>query len=158
MIIRVGGSKMMFSPALIWFLIGVAFLVSELMVPGFILIFFAAGSWITALSTWLIGIDLTFQITLFIVSSLILLFVLRKIGLKTFRGETLDKTDDHPSDMKIGRTAVVTKMIAPNALGEIKLMGSFWRATADTEIDIGTSVIIEKPESEDGLTFKVKKA
>ena len=96
----------MLSAALIWFLVGVAFLVSELMAPGFILIFFAAGSWVTALFTWLFGIDLTFQIALFVVSSLILLFTLRKIGLKTFKGDTLDNTEDRPSEAKIGKTAV----------------------------------------------------
>lgn len=148
----------MFSSALIWFLIGVAFLVSELMVPGFILIFFAAGCWITALFTWLLGIDLTFQIALFVISSLILLFALRKLGLKTFMGETVDNTEDRPTESKIGKTAIVTKTITPHTTGEIKLMGSFWRATSDTKIEIGTSVIIEQPESEDGLTFKVKKA
>jgi membrane protein implicated in regulation of membrane protease activity len=146
----------MLSPALIWFLIGVAFLVSELMVPGFILIFFAAGSWITALLTWQLAVDLTFQITIFVISSLVLLFALRKIGLKTFQGETRENTDERMNDVKIGKNAVVTKTIAPHAPGEIKIMGSFWRAVADIEIEAGASVVVERQESEDGLTFRVK--
>jgi membrane protein implicated in regulation of membrane protease activity len=40
--------------------------------------------------------------------------------------------------------------------GEIKVMGSFWRAVAELEIEEGQSVLIESQESEDGLTFKVK--
>jgi len=40
--------------------------------------------------------------------------------------------------------------------GEIKAMGSFWRATANEEIEEGLSVLIEAKDSEDGLTFKVK--
>ena len=146
----------MLSPALIWFLVGVVFLVSELFLPGFILIFFAAGSWITAIFAWLSGAGLTAQIILFIFASLLLLFPLRKIGLKTFRGEALDKTDDRPSDAKIGKTAEVTQKISPHTPGEIKVMGSFWRAVADTEIEAGTRVVVERPESEDGLTFRVK--
>lgn len=147
----------MLSPALIWFLVGVVFIVLELFIPGFILIFFAAGSWITALFAWLSGIGLTFQIVLFMVSSLVLLFALRKIGLKTFRGEIRKNTDDRLSDVKIGKTAVVTQTISPHVPGEIKVMGSFWRATADTKIETGISVIVENQESEDGLTFRVKK-
>jgi len=146
----------MFSPALIWFLVGVVFLVSELFVPGFILIFFAAGSWVTALFAWLSGAGLTAQIALFVISSLVLLFALRKIGLKTFKGETRENTDERMNDVKIGKNAIVTKTIAPHASGEIKIMGSFWRAVADAEIEAGASVIVESQESENGLTFRVK--
>ncbi|MBW2678492.1 MAG: NfeD family protein, partial [Deltaproteobacteria bacterium] len=90
------------------------------------------------------------------ISSLVLLFTLRKIGLKTFRGKALDNADERLTDAKIGRTAIVTQAIAPNAPGEIKVMGSFWRATAETEIEAGVSVVVERQESEDGLTFRVK--
>jgi len=146
----------MLSPALIWFIVGVVFLVLELSVPGFILIFFAGGAWLTALCAWLLKIKLIYQILIFTVSSLALLFALRKYGLKTFRGETRGGTDAQLTDAKIGKTAEVTKTIAPNIPGEIKAMGSFWRATADTEIEEGASVIVESQEGEDGLTFKVK--
>jgi membrane protein implicated in regulation of membrane protease activity len=148
---------MTLSTQLIWFLIGVAFLIAELAVPGFILIFFTAGCWIVAIVSWLVDIDLTFQILIFIVSSLTLLFTLRKYSMKVFRGKTRDIIDDKYADSKIGKTAVVTKAIAPNLPGEIKVMGSYWRAIADDEIKVGSPVLIETQESEDGLTFKVKR-
>jgi membrane protein implicated in regulation of membrane protease activity len=144
------------SPSLLWFLAGVVFLVAELMIPGFILIFFTAGCWIAGLAIWLFNISLTTQILVFIISSLILLFCLRKYFLKTFKGTTRENIDDNYSDAKIGKSATVTKAIAPHAPGEIKVMGSFWRAVADTEIAEGVSVIIEKQEPGDSLTFKVK--
>ena len=143
------------SSSLIWFLVGVAFLVAELALPGFILIFFSAGCWIAALVTWWFNVELTSQILVFIVSSLTLLFTLRKYSLKTFKGKTRDNIDDHYTDSKIGKTAIVTKTITPNMPGEIKVMGSFWRAIAEVEIEEGQSVLIESQESEDGLTFKV---
>ncbi len=147
---------MSISPSLIWFLTGVVFLIAELMIPGFILIFFTAGCWIAGLSVWLLKIDLTNQVLVSIVSSLVLLFTLRKYSLKTFKGNTLDNVDDDYSDSKIGKTATVTKTITPGIPGEIKVMGSFWRAVADVDIEIGKSVIIENQDSEDKLTFKVK--
>ena len=147
---------MILSSSLIWFLIGVAFLIAEIGLSGFILIFFTAGCWIVAFVTWLFDIELTIQILLFIVSSLTLLFTLRKYSLKIFQGKTRDSVDDHYTDSKIGKTAIVTKTISPNMPGEIKAMGSFWRANAEETIEEGQSVLIESQESEDGLTFRVK--
>jgi len=147
---------MILSSSLIWFLIGVAFLIAELAVPGFILIFFTAGCWVAALATWLFDIELTSQILVFLVSSLTLLFTLRKYSLKIFKGKTRASIDDLYTESKIGKTAIVTKTITPNMPGEIKVMGSFWRATAGVEIGEGQSVLIESLASEDGLTLKVK--
>jgi len=147
---------MILSPSLIWFFVGVAFLIAELIMPAFLLIFFTAGCWVAAIFVWLIDIELTKQILIFLVSSVSLLFTLRKYSLKTFIGKTQDEIDDHYSDSKIGKTAIVTKKIAPNRTGEIKVMGSFWRATANEEIEEGIAVLIEKTDSEDGLTLKVK--
>ncbi len=147
---------MILSPSLIWFLVGVAFLIAEMMMPAFILIFFTAGCWIVALVVWLFDITLTNQLLIFLAASLILLFTLRKYSLKIFKGKTREEIDDRYADSKIGKAAIVTKKITPNVPGEIKVMGSFWRATADEEIKEGTSVLIETKESEDGLTFKVK--
>jgi len=144
------------SPSLVWFLIGVVFLVLELSSPLFILIFFTAGAWIVAIVTVFIDIELTRQIIIFIISSLVSLFALRKYSLKTFKGKTRDNIDDDYAGSKIGKTAVVTKSISPHVPGEIKVLGSYWRAIAETEIKEGQSVLIISQESEDGLTFKVK--
>jgi membrane protein implicated in regulation of membrane protease activity len=144
------------SPSLIWFLLGVVFLIAELLIPGFILIFFTAGCWIAGLTVWLTDIELSIQILIFTISSLVLLFSLRKYSIKTFKGTTRDDLDDHYADSKIGKTAIVTKAISPSMPGEIKVMGSFWRAISDINIEEGQSVLITSQESEDGLTFKVK--
>ena len=147
---------MILSSSLIWFLIGVVFLVSEILLSGFILIFFTAGCWTVALVTWLLKIELASQIFIFVASSLTLLFTLRKYSLKIFRGKTRESIDEHYTDSKIGKTAMVTNTISPNLPGEIKFMGSFWRANAEEAIEEGQSVLIESQESEDGLTFRVK--
>ena len=149
---------MSLSTALVWFLIGVLFLIAEFIIPGFVIIFFSAGAWITALVLWMFDISLHIQIILFIVSSLVLLFTLRKYGMNIFKGTTRENIDDHYADSKIGQTAIVTKAISPTKPGEVKMLGSFWMATADTQIDVDTSVIVESQSSEGGLTFKVRKA
>ncbi len=144
------------SPALIWFFAGVIFLVAELMMPAFILIFFTAGSWIAGLCAWLLDVSFTMQIILFVCSSLFFLLTLRRYGLKTFKGSTRNDVDDAYADSKIGITALVTTSIRHGREGEIKMQGSFWRAVADVDIPEGDSVIIEGQIADDGLTFKVR--
>lgn len=140
---------------LIWFLIGVGFLVGEMMVPGFILVFFAAGSWIVAGSVFFLeDLVLTTQIIIFIVSSLVLLFTLRRYGLKTFKGQSTAGTDDEFT--KVGQKAVVTKAIEQDGYGEIQLAGTFWRATANAPIDRDQIVIVDGQEENNHLVLKVK--
>lgn len=140
---------------LIWFLIGVGFLVGEMMVPGFILIFFTAGSWIVAISVFFLEeLALTTQLIIFIISSLVLLFTLRRFGLNTFKGQSKAGVDDEFSN--IGQKAVVTEAIPQDGYGEIQLAGTFWRATAEVPIDKDQRVVVEGQESNNSLVLKVK--
>jgi membrane protein implicated in regulation of membrane protease activity len=140
---------------LIWFLIGVGFLVAEMMVPGFILIFFTAGCWIVAITVFFLAeLALTTQIILFLISSLVLLFTLRRFGLKTFQGESKIEVDAEFST--IGQKAVVTEAIPLDGYGEIQLGGTFWRATAEVAIDKGQRVVVEGEESGNALVLIVK--
>jgi len=142
---------------MIWFLIGAAFFLAEIGMPGFVLGFFAAGSWITALAVWLTDIGLAAQVVLFLASSLVLLFSLRKWSLEVFHGGTVESLDDDYANSKIGKRGVVTKEISPALDGEVKLMGSFWRAAADSVIEEGAPVEVTGQASPDGLTLKVRR-
>lgn len=140
---------------LIWFLIGIGFLIGEMVVPGFILIFFTAGSWIVAGTVFFLPeLELTTQIIIFIVSSLVLLFTLRRYGLNTFKGGSKSGVDEEFS--KIGQKALVTEVIDQDGYGEIQLDGTFWRATADVQIDKGQRVIVEGQEANNRMVLKVK--
>lgn len=141
---------------LIWFLIGIGFLVFELILPGFIVIFFSIGAMATMLAVLVFPeMSLAVQVLLFVAASLTSLFCLRKWGMKTFGGQS-QTNEDSIIDEKIGRSAIVTKAIAPHAPGEVKCLGSYWRAEADESIAVDTPVIIAAVASTDGLTFKVK--
>ena len=140
---------------LIWFLIGIGFLIGEMVVPGFILIFFTAGSWIVAGTVFFLPeLELTTQIIIFIVSSLVLLFTLRRYGLNTFKGGSKSGVDEEFS--KIGQKALVTEVIDQDGYGEIQLDGTFWRATADVQIDKGHRVIVAGQEANNSMVLKVK--
>lgn len=147
---------MTISAALVWFLAGVLFLVGELTTTAFVLVFFAAGCWLTALVVWVADIPFAGQIALFIFSSLVLLFTLRKYSLKTFRGDAKEGVDDTFAATLIGKRGIVTKQIAPPQSGEVSAAGSFWRAVADQVIDEETPVRIENQVPGDILVFMVK--
>lgn len=140
---------------LVWFLIGIAFLVAEMMVPGFILVFFAGGSWIVAITVFsLDDLNLTTQVVIFIVSSLVLLFSLRRYGLETFKGKSKGGIDNEFS--QIGKKAQVTKAIPIGGFGEIQLGGTFWRATAEVVIAQDQFVIVTGIDPDNGLVIQVK--
>lgn len=141
---------------LIWLVIALAFIVAELISFGFILVFFGLGAVIAGLCAYFFGIALEWQLLIFIVSSLIAIILLRKLGIKTFRGNENNTVDDDYHNAIIGQTAMVTKDIVPPALGEVKYSGSFWPATADTAIAAGKMVEITARNNEDSLTLKVK--
>jgi membrane protein implicated in regulation of membrane protease activity len=144
------------SALLIWFLIGVAFLIAELFAPGFILAFFMVGSWITALVLLIFRVDVTIQLLIFVSSSLISLFLLREYCIRIFKGKTAEGVDEDIAASKIGKIALVTKRIGPRAPGEVKAVGSFWKAVSDQNIEEGKPVRIVGQEAGDSLTLIVK--
>ncbi|PKN04138.1 MAG: hypothetical protein CVU74_08420, partial [Deltaproteobacteria bacterium HGW-Deltaproteobacteria-9] len=75
------------TPALAWAVVGLVLLIAELATLGFILCFIGLGALIVALTTWL-GITSSFssQLIVFSISSLSLLFLLRKTAKKLFAG------------------------------------------------------------------------
>jgi membrane protein implicated in regulation of membrane protease activity len=144
------------SPALIWFLIGIGFLIAELALPGFIIIFFCLGSWAAALAAVLVqGLSWTWLIAIFLVFSLASLLGLRKAAMRTFRGKDEDVSLDGLDAQDKGKPALVTRSIVPPAAGEIKFKGSFWRAVADGPIDEGRTVTICGRASQDRLIYRV---
>lgn len=141
---------------LYWFLLGLALMLSELALPGFVIIFFGIGAWITAFCIWF-GVADAFntQLVIFLFSSVLALVLFRKRGEKYFRGRVSGKVDDVAvlDDVK-GERALVVEDILPSSLaGKVELHGTNWNAVADGEIRKGTPVeILERKD----LTLKVK--
>lgn len=134
------------SPVLAWFLVGIAFYVVELAVPGFIIFFFGIGAWCTALVAYLTDISLSAQMIVFLVASLATLLLLRTSLQKIFIGRSqLDEAP--PQAQPVATTGLVTEDILPPASGKVKYGGSFWRAHAQVPIRKGTVVRILEQEN-----------
>jgi len=144
-------------PEIIWFLIGLALLIMEFVLPGLIIAFFGVGAWIVALvclfSNYVQG-SVNVQLTIFILSSVLSLMCLRKWLKGVFLGHTGSKQDLKQNlEEFIGQRAVVKEKITPKAGGKVELHGTNWLAEADEEIEEETVVEIIGKEN---ITLKVK--
>jgi membrane protein implicated in regulation of membrane protease activity len=139
-----------FSPALAWAAVGLLLLILELATQSFILCFIGLGALIVAATTWM-GLTDSFgsQLIVFSISSLLLMFLLRKTAKKLFAGH-----DDAPPDYA-GEKVSVVKIIPAGGEGIIQYRGSDWIAFSDEsqEIPAGTVVRIAAIE---GIRVKVK--
>ncbi len=141
---------MSFDPQLIWFLIGLAFVFSEFMVPGVILVFFGMGAWTAALTTWLgLTSGWTVQLLVFGVTSVLYLVLLRRwfqgklTGFEARRQDPNDNIDEFD-----GQIVLVTESIEPRSLtGKVEYKGAIWTARAESPIEAGERVRIRSVES-----------
>ena len=139
--------------ALFWLLLGVFFFLAELLHFGFVLFFFGLGAFIVAVLTWtgVIGSPVS-QLVIFVVSSLVLLFLLRNWLAAVFKGKIYGK--DKQVDEIIGEKAVVVNDLTPGTLnGKVEYHGTMWEAQSDIFIEKGKTVEIT---GRDNLTLKVK--
>ena len=134
-----------------WIAAGTLMLVAELVIPGFVICFFGAGAILTGLILMVCqGLTITWQVVIFIIASVI--FTL--CGRRVFLGGESDAAGDIDRDDPTGETAIVAEAIAPNRTGKVEFRGSFWAATADSELAVGTEVRIVK---RDNLVLTVAK-
>ena len=147
---------------LIWFLIGMAFFIFELLSPAFILFFFGLGAWVTALATAAFS-DITFnqQIILFSTSSIALLLLLRNYVKTIFFGKQNDADNQYFNEgSSIDKSAVITQTITPGSFGKIKFKGTFYRAKCkdnELEIKVGENVNVINQGDEQGSFYFVEK-
>jgi len=140
------------NPVVIWAGIGFIFFILELIVPGLVLMFFGAGAWIVALYTLLFDATLEQEIIIFLVSSLLLLFALRKqLQKKFFKAK--DGVVDVYDDDFIGHSATALTSFGKNEFGKVQFKGAPWKAISDFDITEGQVVEIVKADS---ITLIVK--
>jgi membrane protein implicated in regulation of membrane protease activity len=145
------------SPSLLWFVFGFALLLVELAAPGFIILFFGLGAWAAALCVWLFGVSLSWQIAVFLGSSVLFILLLRRLFVRVFTGASAgeEEADMNDAPANVGQRAEVIRAVAPGAPGEIKYRGSYWRAVADEPFETGATVRIVEEFEDDKSTYKI---
>ena len=141
------------NPAFIWFIIGVALFILELLAPALIVMFFGIGAWLVALLSLLGVNNVNTQILVFAISSVILMLTLRRYAKKWFKGDSNDEAEGVSGEF-IGKDVIVTKAIPGGvATGTIELKGANWNAICTDPVEKDAMVQII---NRDGLTMEVK--
>lgn len=147
---------MTFTPALIWFLVGLALILLEFAVPGVILAFFGAGAWLAALTTGLGLTDgLAGQLWVFALSSLLMLMLLRRRIRPRLMGYTSEIQDPNVNldEFRGQKVTVLTPIIPGQTGGRVEYKGAGWAADAAVALAPGDQAVIVGVE---GITLRVQ--
>lgn len=126
-------------PEVLWFLVGLGLLIIELFGLSLIVGFFGLGAWVASLSILLFDPSFSVQLWIFIVSSIILLVVLRKfLKNQFFDGKLTGEVQaSELTDEFIGQKVTVEKAISKNKPGKVLFKGSLWTALSEDELEEG---------------------
>lgn len=115
-----------------WLLLAAIFIVIEIITLGLTTIWFAGGAFVAAIAA-ACGANLVIQIILFVVVSVVLLFLTRPIAVKHLNANT-EKTN---AEALVGAKAVVLEEINNlKETGKAKVNGMEWTARAKSDDEI----------------------
>ena len=139
--------------ALYWLLFAVGLIVLEAIVPGLIIIFFGLGALIVSGLTYVGLLDsLTSQSMIWAISSLVLVFVLRRQVARFF--PALEKNEETADD-RVNKVGVAISQINGNNDGRVRVAGTTWKA-----VSISGNTILAETEirvvSQDNLILYVE--
>jgi len=137
---------------MIWLVFGILLLLSEFIIPGFTIFFFGLG----AIITWALMLIIPplqnifwLQIGIFLITSIILLFAMRKKFKKTLRGEIFNYKKD-----AIGIECKVIETVYVDKPGRIEYQGTTWSAYAkESTIKKNQRAIIIDNKDNDPMIF-----
>ena len=135
-----------------WLIVSGIFLILEIFTTGF-LIFWLGIAGLLALIVSLFTSNIAIQTTVFVVTSIILIFLTRPLINKFLK---FDKTDIVPTNvyrLKNKEGIVIEDINNIDSTGKVKVAGELWGAISDTDIKTGTYV---KVLSVDGVKLKVE--
>ena len=135
-----------------WLVLGIALIILEWIVPGFVLFFFGLSALAISLITYFIVLPLWIEIFLFVLFSLILTLTLRQKFLTLFLGDA-----KHNLDKSIfkGKLCVALEDNTPNQLFKVEFKGANGKALSTKAIQKGAQLLIV---DQDNITLIVEKS
>lgn len=130
------------NPILIWAAVGIFLILAELIIPGGVVILLGVACLVVALATALgLVTGLAQSLTLWFISSIILLLVFRSLTQKLIGGDSHVDNTDEELDLFL-QPALVKQAIGPGQQqGRVEFQGTEWPALGDgTEIPAGSKV------------------
>ena len=134
---------------LIWVFIAILFIIFELTTNTFVLLWFGISALVSAALNYL-GFDIYIQFAVFIILSLVLIFLTRKFAIKV----TEEPTKKATSERLIGMKATVIKKLSANeAIVEVR--GEKWNAIIPEDANVDDVVKITSIDSIKLVTEKI---
>ncbi len=137
----------MFTAAM-WIVAGLLLILSEFIVPGFLIFFFGVGALFTGCLMFVFNnMPVYMQLVIFAVSSVILLFALRHFFPGIFGGK--ERKNALPSDDEecAGKMVEVLEPIVPEIGGKVSFQGTEWHALSEKRHEKGEFVRIIRREN-----------
>src|SRR5512133_2348885 len=131
-----------FSPWLIWFLIGIAVMLAELAAPGFVIIFFGLGCWGASVVAAIAPDAYSLQLSAFLIVSLTALVTLRKMAMRIFVGRSEVSQGDDTGNVSVGTRIKIDQDMEPGREGRVRYRGTMWTAVAEDRIPAGSEAEI----------------
>lgn len=133
-------------PELFWFFIGLGLLLAELVIPGFFIIFFGIGAWITALVCLIWEPSVNLQMIIFAGTSILALLGLRKMIQKRLFYKT-EGDSAGIEDEFTGKEAVAATDFGQDLTGKVHFKGTTWMAESKFPIREGQRIIIIRKDN-----------
>ena len=136
----------------IWLGAIILFLIVEAVIPGLISIWFAVGA-VPALVTALLGGPVWLQVVLFVVCSIVALFLTRPLARK-YVNSRVQPTN---ADMLIGKDCVVKETVDNlQGTGAVSIAGKVWTARTENEGEIIPVSTVAEVIRIDGVKLIIK--
>jgi inner membrane protein len=131
-----------FSPWLVWFLAGIAVMLAELAVPGFVILFFGLGCWGASAVAVFAPEAYSAQVVVFIIVSIASLMTLRKVAMRVFVGRSEGPETEEFGNVPVGARITLDQDLEAGRVGRVHFRGTFWDAISEERIPAGSDAEI----------------
>lgn len=145
-----------FSPWLVWFLVGIAVMLAELAVPGFVIIFFGLGC-LGAAAVAVFAPDVySAQVVAFLIVSVASLMTLRKVAMHVFVGRSEGPETEDLGNVPVGARITLDQDLEAGRVGRVRFRGTMWDAVSEDRILAGSDAEITGVDKANRSCLKIK--
>jgi inner membrane protein len=145
------------SPWVVWFLAGIAVMLAELALPGFVILFFGLGCWGAAGAALFAPHAYSTQVFTFLIVSVASLLTLRKVAMRVFVGMTEGAETEELGNVPVGARVTVDQNLEAGRIGRVRFRGTMWDAVSEEPIPSGSDAEITGVDQVNRSCLKIKR-
>lgn len=144
------------APWLIWFLAGIAIMLAELFVFGFVIIFFGLGCWGAAVVAVFAPDAYLGQMIAFLLVSVASLMTLRKAAMRVFVGGSEGSETEDLGNIPSGARITLDQDLEAGRVGRVRFRGTMWDAVSEDRLSAGAEAEITGVDRANRSRLKIK--